>query len=385
MRHSRGHDRVALITDPREPAESGRAGSWRGRSTVDVGSPARGHDRATWSSTDAAAPETSRERRRPAGTRLGHRGARARRRSPRNRTTCARAGRNARALGARLPPLAGAAIVARAVTARTETGGAVGLAAAILCGVLVSSCGRLSYARDPLLVDAAVAPRDSATADAASDASRLTDAGVSTDVDSGGACSALPCRVVLPQCGCEAPLACFLDTAGQPACASPPAAPRIVGASCSGAGSCAPGLACVARAGAGVCVQICAADADCFEGLCTRGLDAMSGSPTPYSTCSIPCDPLTAGGVCGAGRRCVLAVFTTASGSRTVADCEGPIGGGADGAACIDYVQCAVGHACISGSCRQLCALASPVCPSGLACNARSYLVSDVGNFGLCE
>jgi hypothetical protein len=113
--------------------------------------------------------------------------------------------------------------------------------------------------------------------------------------------------------------------------------------------------------------------------VCARELDGTVD--TPYRTCSSECDPLGLDRTCPTGLRCMLTVID----GRTVADCNGPIGAGLDGAACVDSGECAEGHACISGFCRALCDLAAPGCPAGRVCTPRTFLVTDFGSFGLCE
>lgn len=210
------------------------------------------------------------------------------------------------------------------------------------------------------------------------------DAGVDAGPADAGMCSA-PCQVVPAQCGCSGGDICGLDGDGQLECRAPPSPPNGNLESCDGVDDCDAGLVCVNRGGVPMCVPLCLDDSHCPSGRCARDVRDLMGRITGYRACTTPCSPVAGDDTCPSGTRCVLTVYDDIAPPTTAAGCEGPIGTGVEGASCSTYEQCADGFACITDTCRQICNLASPTCPGGLTCTPRSFLVSDVGDFGLCE
>jgi hypothetical protein len=244
----------------------------------------------------------------------------------------------------------------------------------------LAGCGRLLYGPADAGPADARGGLDSAFAVSPDPDAALPDTRLAGDAP---ACrSSEVCDLVLPQCGCGGEEGCFLSDDGSLSCEPAAGAVAPIGTRCSGPRSCEPGSTCVGRGGTLICAQLCEDDSDCGAGVCARDLFVRMGTVrSPYRTCSAGCDPLGLDRTCAAGLRCMLAML----GGRTVADCNGPIGAGAEGAACTGNTDCAEGHVCLARLCRFLCDVAAPSCPAGSTCSPRTALVSDVGSYGVCE
>lgn len=122
----------------------------------------------------------------------------------------------------------------------------------------------------------------------------------------GGTCSASPCKLTVPQCGCPSDQECGIANF-MPACQA--AGSLSLGQSCMGAGECAPGLLCVGGSTGGLCDQFCAFDEDCAAtgGICGLALsNGMGGSIANADLCSGDCDLTTNSGCPVTGTGCQL-------------------------------------------------------------------------------
>lgn len=185
-----------------------------------------------------------------------------------------------------------------------------------------------------------------------------------TTTSTGETCSEDPCKLTLPQCGCDAGGACSIDEAGERVCI--PAGAAGQGAPCETSSSCQPGAMCVGY-GAGLlsCAEFCETDADCQApgGLCAITL----GSAPGVTLCSDDCDLTTNAGCQVAGLSCQFGV----RGTEPFTLCA-PAGAGTQGTACADTSDCAAGFLCLATQvderCFQWCDVAAQDCPGGLTC-----------------
>jgi hypothetical protein len=123
---------------------------------------------------------------------------------------------------------------------------------------------------------------------------------------SSGTCSASPCKLTAPQCGCAVGQECAISNY-ELTCQA--AGTVGLGEGCIGMEQCAPGLLCVGNATAGLCDQFCAVDADCAAtgGICALSLsDGMGGFIANADLCSSDCDLTTNSGCPVAGTGCQL-------------------------------------------------------------------------------
>ena len=184
-------------------------------------------------------------------------------------------------------------------------------------------------------------------------------------------CAEDPCKLLPPQCGCEADQMCVIDSAtaenpnGRECTAAGTTAP---GQPCAGNSDCAPGSMCV-NTGVNLCMAFCSSNATCNApgGVCVITLVDGSQQPVPDATlCSLNCDPITnsgcnAGG-CAIGQDPSLQTFTL---------CQG-VGAGVQGASCVDSGDCAGGYGCFNADpqCLKYCGYnpTKGVCPGVTVC-----------------
>jgi hypothetical protein len=182
------------------------------------------------------------------------------------------------------------------------------------------------------------------------------------------ACSEEPCKLVLPQCGCdEGTTQCQIDQAGVRSCV--PEGTSEPGTFCTQ--DCTPGYTCLNNGGTGlasVCHKFCATDVDCPApgGLC---INPVAGGAA--KACSQNCDPVTDTG-CKENEpslKCDIAQ-ELAPPNRWLTRCVNA-GAGVQDSVCTSINQCAPGHGCIGvdmepeNHCLRWCNLGAPNCPGG--------------------
>jgi hypothetical protein len=214
--------------------------------------------------------------------------------------------------------------------------------------------------------------------------------------------SQLSCDPYAPSSACGTNQTCgLLCSQDQPAVGMCYAAgPGTPGAACSSNNDCEPGSQCFTFTATGCSVMTCLRfcnhdDAMCGEQNAYCNVPIQCGSTPPFAACSRPCDPTGAGTAgCAAGLSCFVY-----AGESTDCACAG-LGG--VGAACTQNsgcngesgcAGCAVALSCVvptgsaagtsSGTCRPICALAAPVCPTGTTCHAFDGSTRLV--YGFCE
>lgn len=211
-----------------------------------------------------------------------------------------------------------------------------------------------------------------------------------------GGCSASPCKVTSPQCGCTGNNVCTIAN-GAVACG--PGGTQGDGQSC-GTGTtdlCAAGFVCVtASAATGQCLEFCDADNDCTPpgGICLLELDDGFGGTIPnVKICTPNCNLMTNTG-CPAGSGCDLR-RESAGLMRWLTLCS-DIGTKTQGQACNPSIpDCAASHLCLDldgfgDKCLHYCNVNAPSCPAGTFCDQlfdSNFLPITLGNVtvGACD
>ncbi len=216
--------------------------------------------------------------------------------------------------------------------------------------------------------------RDGGSLDAMSSVDAQPDAVCGT-----GSCSASPCRLVSPQCGCPCGQACYASLAG-PTCAT--AGTAGVNEACNTDGDCRAGLACVGVNGASACTPYCDSDAQCTSQVCWMGSGA--------NVCPHACD-LAAQTGCPTGEDCIdlkgTSVDTGAQVRSSVCGIKpasGAVGTDCTGESITNWI-CGPGLFCVSNACQRYCRIDAPACPAGKTCRSVSPPVT-VGTvvYGAC-
>ena len=196
----------------------------------------------------------------------------------------------------------------------------------------------------------------------------------STSSSSGGGgsspCTEDPCKLALPQCGCDPGQKCTY-TFGHRACV--PDGSVGPGLSCTG-NQCTAGYLCVQFGNPpSTCHKFCEGDADCAppQGLCALSLTG-SGGASPITLCSESCDPITNAGCPVAGMKCELSQSQTPPQPWfTLCLASGSTG---QGGVCASPDDCAPSLSCFNGAqglrCMAWCEVASPACPGNLTCGS---------------
>lgn len=200
--------------------------------------------------------------------------------------------------------------------------------------------------------------------------------------------SRLVCDPYLPAATCGATKTCgLLCSAGQPAVGMCYAAGTgKAGESCASNNDCGAGSQCFTFSAVGCSVMTCLRfcnhnDSACGETNAFCNVPIKCGTTSPdFAACSRPCDPTGSGtGGCSAGLSCfVYAGETTDCACAGLGDVGASCtqNSGCNGepscAGCRTGLSCVVptGSATSTGTCRPVCSLASPSCPSGTTCHA---------------
>lgn len=205
-----------------------------------------------------------------------------------------------------------------------------------------------------------------------------TSASTSATSGSGGAppmCEDDPCKVTLPQCGCNAGEQCSVSAAGV-TCV--PEGTIGWGEACGGVGDCEPGYLCILKKDTpptvSTCAKFCDSDNECQSpgGLCTFGLNDGNGGTIPGVTiCSENCDLVTNTGCPVSGTSCQLAQEPSGL-KRFFTYCNGA-GAGTQNSTCLDGTECAVQYGCFntggaSDVCLKWCNVNSPSCSGATSC-----------------
>ncbi len=184
---------------------------------------------------------------------------------------------------------------------------------------------------------------------------------------SGGACAEDPCKLVSPQCGCDAGDACTVNGSGERACG--PAGTATVGQACNATTGCAAGTACIGYGPAlNSCSAFCDTDADCEApgGLCAITVGAIPG----VTFCSANCDLIASAGCELPGLSCQ---FGVRDGTDPFTLCA-PSGDGVQDTPCTETSECAPGFLCLQTQvderCFKWCDAVLQDCPGGLTCQA---------------
>jgi len=190
----------------------------------------------------------------------------------------------------------------------------------------------------------------------------------------GGTCSEDPCKLVAPQCGCDADQACTLDASGLNRVCGP-AGSAMGNQGCDGTTLCAPGLFC----NGGFCSPFCVNDDPCIPLGTICALQFSSGD----LICSDLCDPLSNFGEgCAPSSGCYL---NTTDGGVDYLVCA-PNGGVLDGDPCTQIDDCLPGSGCyndgVSNKCLHHCRVDTGApCPG--SCLALDITINGVA-YGAC-
>jgi len=217
------------------------------------------------------------------------------------------------------------------------------------------------------------------------DASEPLDTGArdggQVDASEGGpdaaSCPDTPCRLVLPQCGCEDGLSCHraMPMSLVRSCVSAGTVP--VGGTCTTSLDCSAGHACVLFGGPpGTCERWCESSSDCGGTPCLR-LELDDGT----GWCEASCDAVDGSG-CPVPKTCHLVFGISLDGVEPLPlQVCAPPSGAVEGQSCApDGFECGDGLFCEAGQCRVLCALPGGSCSSGV-CTAFD---PPIDSFGYC-
>jgi hypothetical protein len=121
--------------------------------------------------------------------------------------------------------------------------------------------------------------------------------------------------------------------------------------------------------------------------LITGGRATTDAGVPPPGACSFylveslgPCAPLTPTTICGAGERC----YPT---TDHLTDCEGPVGTGSQGAACVTDADCASMYVCIaapSNQCLKWCRIGQNDCPGRTCVGLNPSVFAGAQEYGVC-
>ena len=203
-------------------------------------------------------------------------------------------------------------------------------------------------------------------------------------------CSEDPCKLTLPQCGCDEDQRCTVDGLGTRFCDKTGSA-RLGEECAAGDGDCGAGAICVGlSATLHACAAFCEADTDCaVGGLCIRHLSDGNGGALPgVALCTEACDPAALTGCAASGTSCAL-LHETDGAQRWYTQCVVPTSTSHDGDAC-DATPCGPGLVCVDldsvKTCRALCVVGGGGCEAPTQCTAFQNAVT-VGSveYGSCK
>lgn len=186
-------------------------------------------------------------------------------------------------------------------------------------------------------------------------------------------CGEVPCKLTLPQCGCDAGEACQF-AGGARSCA--PEGDKALSEAC--ADDCVAGHQCLGNSQFDtppICTKWCETDDDC-SGPGALCLFTITGETSKL--CSINCDPVSNAGCLAEGTKCEV-LRENAGAMRWLTYCAG-IGAGEQASPCTETQECAEGHGCFnvtdanmmtSQMCLRWCDTQSPTsCPAGSQCGS---------------
>lgn len=199
--------------------------------------------------------------------------------------------------------------------------------------------------------------------------------GVSSSSSSGNGCSEMPCTVVLPQCGCDEPQMCYVDTEGKRSCI--PEGTVMTNSLCSASSACVKGALCSRLdVNLSTCQQACFSDADCDvanASFCVRHFIQGNGVDLDaLKLCSPACDLMTNAGCPGTETGCRDSRESNGA-KRFFTLCD-TVGMGQQGASCTQDRDCAGTFKCVPSNmgaakmCAQYCVVGGAPCPSSLTC-----------------
>ncbi len=196
-----------------------------------------------------------------------------------------------------------------------------------------------------------------------------------TSTSSGSSCSEQPCKLVAPQCGCDAGEACTLDGGGDRGCAEEGS--RTPGQQCGGAlGSCAAGSLCVyvfeTDQELSSCSRFCETDEQC-DGQGSICALELGGVPD-VKLCSEACDLVSSTGCAIPETKCGFSFDEQTS--RFMNVCVGSgLGVAQELCGTGETNLCAPGFDCFQTQeagevfrCFEWCSTAAPGCPGDLTC-----------------
>jgi hypothetical protein len=229
---------------------------------------------------------------------------------------------------------------------------------------------------------------------AGGDPSSTSSTSSTTSTSTGPSCSESPCKLTVPQCGCDVDEQCTIGENLARTCA--PEGSVGPGQACDADTSCGTGSLCVGfGSGPLTCHAFCEVDGDCtgVGSRCVLTLgDGMGGEVDGVAMCSTPCNLINNAGCNIAGTACRLNLITGDDVPFTNCDLAGSTVYPDN---CSTQDDCAVGHVCWPSSsggnrCFQWCNVDAPTCPGQTTCQAVDVvegtpLVLGGISYGLCS
>ncbi len=209
----------------------------------------------------------------------------------------------------------------------------------------------------------------------------------STSSSSGGGgppCGESPCKLTLPQCGCDPGFKCTIDS-DERICGPVDSQPKQVGEQCTADHECAAGSICWTMGGAiSLCHEFCDGNGDCSPpgGQCLIEFVNQNQTVTGQA-CTMNCDLVSSAGCIPSTAKCA-ALW---AGSSWATLCVGA-GTGTQGTPCNDTSDCASGLGCLNTGqamfCLTWCMVANPTCPTGQCHQLNPGLLVGSVEYGAC-